>query len=280
MSPSAQPHRHPAPGSGAVPLAYERSGAGIPVVFLHGLTFDRRTWRPIVDRLGDRVLSIAFDLPGHGESGGSGLAFEGLVALVRSRLDDLGVERPVVVGHSMSGGLAMAFAAEHPVRGVVDVDGPLDVRPFASLLHRLAPALRGHAFPQIFRDVFQASMGLDRLAPDVRDAVLARQRIRRDLVLAYWAELLESEPDVLQAGIDRAVDAIDAPLLGVFGRELQPSDRERLARIPDAACEEWPDGHFVHLVDPDRFADRLLAFVAHCESADRPVPHAEAASRG
>jgi pimeloyl-ACP methyl ester carboxylesterase len=103
--------------SRAVSLAYECSGDGIPVVFLHGLTFDRRAWRPIVDRLGGHVLSIAFDLPGHGQSTGSGLAFERLAALIRARLDELGVERPVVVGHSMSGGLAMAYAAGHPVRG-------------------------------------------------------------------------------------------------------------------------------------------------------------------
>ena len=279
MSPSAQPQSNPTPRSRAVSLAYERSGDGIPVVFLHGLTFDRRTWRPIVDRLGDRVLSIAFDLPGHGESTGSGLGFERLAALIRARLDELGVERPLVVGHSMSGGLAMTYAAQHPVRGAVDVDGPLDVRPFASLIHRLEPALRGDAFAETFRDVFQASMGLDRLAADIRTAVLGGQRIRQELVLGYWAELLDSEPDVVQARIDRALDAIDAPVLGVFGRELQPSDRERLARLPEVAWEEWPDGHFVHLVEPDRFADRLLAFVEQCETR-APRPHVEAAPIG
>src|SRR3954464_5620000 len=104
MSPSAQPHSNLTPRSRAVSLVYECSGEGTPVVFLHGLTFDRRSWWPIVHRLGDRVLRIAFALPGHGESGGSGLAFERLIALLRARLDDLGVERPVVVGHSMSGG--------------------------------------------------------------------------------------------------------------------------------------------------------------------------------
>ena len=32
--------------------AYENHGNGVPVVVLHGLTFDRTTWRPIIDRLG------------------------------------------------------------------------------------------------------------------------------------------------------------------------------------------------------------------------------------
>src|SRR4051794_26542163 len=268
MSTSAHHQANLTPDSGEGnpdQLAYERSGQGIPVVFLHGLTFDRTSWRPVVDRLGDRVCSITLDLPGHGQSGGSGLLFEDLAALIRARLDDLGVVRPLVVGHSMSGGLAMAYAAQHPVRGVVDVEGPLDVRPFASGVRRLAPALRGEAFAETFRDVFQASMGLDRLPADVRELVLAGQRIRRELVLGYWAEVLDLEPDALQARVDRALEAIEAPVLAVFGRELTAPEHERLARIPDAACEVWPDfGHFAHLVEPDRFAERLLAFVEHC----------------
>lgn len=243
------------------PLAVELSGAGTPVVFLHGLTFDRRAWRPIIDRLGDDVLSVAVDLPGHGESPGPALGFDALVPRLRARLDELGIERPVVVGHSMSGGLAMAYTAEHPVRGVVDVDQPLDVRPYAALVQRLAPALRGDGFAQTFAGVFQASMGLDLLEPDIRAHVLAGQRIDRDVVLASWAELLAEDPDVLQARIDGLAATIDAPVLGIFGRELGAGDRARLARLPNAEWEVWDGhGHFPHLVEPDRFAARLLAF--------------------
>jgi pimeloyl-ACP methyl ester carboxylesterase len=250
------------------PLAIELAGEGVPVVLLHGLTFDRGSWRPVVDRLGDRVCSIAVDLPGHGQSRGSALPFGRLAALIRARLDELGVERPVVVGHSMSGGLAMAYAAEHPVRGVVTVDSPPDLRRFASLAQRLAPELRGGAFADTFDAVFQASMGLDLLPADVRRTVLAGQRIRQEVVLGYWAKLLSTEPDVLQARVDRLMSAIDVPVFGLFGRELVPSDRERLARVPHAGWEVWPDhGHFVHLVEPDRFADRLVGFIEHCRSA-------------
>jgi pimeloyl-ACP methyl ester carboxylesterase len=51
-------------------LAYDIQGTGTPVVFLHGLTSGRRTWRPIIERLDGAFTSIAIDLPALGDSGG------------------------------------------------------------------------------------------------------------------------------------------------------------------------------------------------------------------
>lgn len=162
----------------------------------------------------------------------------------------------------------MAYAAQHPVRGAVTVDNPPDVRRFAGLVRRLEPALRSEDFAETFDTVFQSSMGLELIPADIRGAVLAGQRVRQDLVLGYWTEVLDTDPDALQARFDHQLGAIDVPVLGIFGRDVAPPDRERFARIPDAMWEVWPDhGHFPHLVEPQRFAERLLAFVEHCETA-------------
>jgi hypothetical protein len=54
----------------------------------------------------------------------------------------------------------------------------------------------------------------------------------------------------------------------VFGRTATDGERERLSRLPDVQIEERVgDGHFVHLVDSERFATRLGAFVEHCDQA-------------
>src|SRR5215472_18787325 len=91
-------------------LSYDIEGTGTPVVFLHGLTFDRRTWRPIIGRLDGLVTSIAIDLPAHGDSGGEPASVETVAERIHLLLETLGVERPVVVGHSMAAGLAGLFA--------------------------------------------------------------------------------------------------------------------------------------------------------------------------
>ena len=152
----------------------------------------------------------------------------------------------------------MLYAAQHPARGVVTLDSPPDLRAFARLVHRLEPALRGAAFVETFERVFQTSMGLDLLAADARAAVMAGQRIDQDLVLGYWTERLDTDPEALQTRIDRLITTIQAPVLALFGHDISPSDRTRLNTIPHADVEEWTGfGHFVHLVDPDRFASRL-----------------------
>jgi len=58
------------PTAGTVELAYEERGLGQPIVFVPGLTFNRATWRPIMERLAPQFRCVSIDLPGQGESAG------------------------------------------------------------------------------------------------------------------------------------------------------------------------------------------------------------------
>jgi pimeloyl-ACP methyl ester carboxylesterase len=246
-------------------LAYDDEGVGTPVVLLHGLTFDRRTWRPIVERLGGSVRSISIDLPAHGESGGAPPPVEEVPDRIHELLTVLEAERPIVVGHSMSGGFAGSYAAAYPTRGLVFVDNGPDIRPFAELVRRLESLLRGPEFVQVW-STFESSLGLEQIPEPVRSLVMATHEVNRDVVLGYWDMLLHTDPAALQTWIDTQVLAkITAPCLAVFGRATTDSEHERFGWLPDVQLEEWTgDGHFVHLVEPDRFAIRLRRFVDHC----------------
>jgi len=250
----------------AAQLALESTGAGVPVVFLHGLTFDRWTWRPVIECLGNGVRSIAIDLPGHGDSAGAGGGLDRLASLIADTLESAcGVQRPIVVGHSMSGVLALVYASRYGVRGVVTVDQSWNVRPFAEMVRQMAPALRGEGFSDAFRP-FERSMGTDLLLEPIRTQVLERRRVTKELVLDYWDELLDTDPVELQRRIDRAAASITGPCLAVFGHELSGDERRHMTTlIPGVQVQEWPgSGHMVHLVQPDRFAARLRAFIDDC----------------
>jgi pimeloyl-ACP methyl ester carboxylesterase len=246
-------------------LVYEERGIGIPVVFIHGLTFSRRTWDPVVDRLAARFRCVTVDLPGHGESAGLPQSLEDVAQRVHGIVTDLGIARPVVVGHSFGGALASFYAAHFPTAGVVNVDQPLDIRPFVGMLQQCAPALRGPDFAAAFEPIRQ-SIGVELLPEPIRSATLATQTVRQDLVLAYWDEALRRSPQELQAEIDATARRITVPYLAIFGHRLADEERATLrALLPNLELEEWPDrGHMVHLMEPDHFAERLAAFVDAC----------------
>jgi pimeloyl-ACP methyl ester carboxylesterase len=162
----------------------------------------------------------------------------------------------------MGGVIAPVYAATYPTLAVVNVDQPMNVRPFSQTLKQVAPALRGDGFEAAF-EPFQRSMGIDRIDEPRRSEILAKQRIRRDLVLGYWEEALQADPAELQARVEAALDRIHVPFLFVFGRELAAGDRAYLAdHVSKIELEVWPEaGHMVYLVEPERFAHRLRRFI-------------------
>ena len=252
-------------------LAYDIQGSGIPVVFLHGLTFDRRTWGPVIELLGGSVMSVAIDLPGHGASRGEPMRLELLAEQIHTLLTSLGVERPIVVGHSMAAGIAAIYASNHPTRGIVMVDQATEVLPFAQMVQQVAPALRGPHFTQVWASI-EASLGLDLLPEPTRTLVRESHEVRQDVVLGYWEQILTTEPTELQQWIDGKWATTRTPCLAVFGRTATHGERERLAQNPETQIEEWAgDGHFVHLVDAERFATRLHAFINDCDHQRAPV---------
>jgi len=202
--------------------------------------------------------------PAHGETRGAPIRSEQVPARLHELLRSIAVDRPIVVGHSMSGGLACLYASGYPTRGVVVVDNGPDIRPFAQLVRRLEPALRGPGFQQAWA-TFEDTLGLDRIPQPVRSLVLATHQVNQDVVVGYFQMLPHTDPQELQAWIDTIIAKIDVPCLGVFGRPISHGERERFNRLPDVQLEEWTgDGHFVHLVNPDRFTARLRQFVDHC----------------
>jgi pimeloyl-ACP methyl ester carboxylesterase len=250
-----------------MPLAHEDRGSGDPLILLHGLTFDRTSWRPIIERLGDGVRTVAVDLPGHGETGGSARSVWDVAADVHSLARELSIDRPIVVGHSMSGAIASIYGAWYPTLGVVNIDQPLDVRPFANLVRQLWPALNGPGFTSTFQ-TFQRSMGLENVPQPLRSQILEAQAVRPDVVLGYWDELRRADADQIQTRIEKELSQISCPYLAVSGRQLASAERHYMAaHVRELQITEWPgSGHFVHLVDAGRFAERLRAFLAFCMS--------------
>ncbi len=92
-----------------VDLHWSERGEGSAVVVLHGLSDSERTWRPVMEELGQRYRVLGLDLPGCGLSGrpDASYSLDWQAKLVAAWLDRIGVTTCDVVGHSFGGGLAM-----------------------------------------------------------------------------------------------------------------------------------------------------------------------------
>ena len=113
-----------------VRLHYIEKGEGPPVVLLHGnvVTAEDFQTSGVLDLLARRHRVIAFDRPGFGYSDrphGSAWSARAQADLLRAAFVVLGINRPVVLGHSLGASVALALALNHPqeVRGLVLVSG-------------------------------------------------------------------------------------------------------------------------------------------------------------
>jgi pimeloyl-ACP methyl ester carboxylesterase len=104
-------------------LRFDRCGSGPPVVLLHGVGHDRHAWDPVVDLLAPQYDLVLVDLPGHGDSplpaNTAALGVPELTDHVERLLAGLGLERPVVVGNSLGGAIALELGRRGRARAVV-----------------------------------------------------------------------------------------------------------------------------------------------------------------
>jgi pimeloyl-ACP methyl ester carboxylesterase len=108
-------------------LAVEQQGdKGAPLIFIPGLASGSWTWKADAARLSKDHAVYLVTLPGFdGRKAVPGTTLDTLAQDLRKLIDDKHLRRPVLIGHSMGGTLALSFAAGHSDRiaGVVAVDG-------------------------------------------------------------------------------------------------------------------------------------------------------------
>lgn len=252
------------------------SGAGAPVLFVHGLGGRWQNWLENIPRIAGRRRVVALDLPGFGRSQmpTTPISISNYAAVIDRLCDLLELDSVVLVGNSMGGAVAAETALRYPARVqrlVLVSAAAISTRDFnptpaAALLTALAHTPLG--------------------TPDGVRAMLARRRARHLAFATLVRHPTRIRTDTLcelvggrgAPGLSAATSAmighdfggqlaeIAQPALIVHGREdmLVPlADSVRLSeRLPNAQLEVFADtGHLSMLERPIRFNDLLLRFV-------------------
>jgi pimeloyl-ACP methyl ester carboxylesterase len=253
-----------------VPVHYVRRGDGPPVVYIHGAKGSVYDFvLSIGDRLAQSYTTVAFDRPGSGFSGRSardGGSPQAQAAVLRAAAAGLGLERPLVIGHSFGAAVALAWALDAPgeVAAVVTLGGY--VLPLGGPPPWVVALMRSRTTMRV-----TGRLGRSRLGRPLVDSALRRAffpgrppedyaRIAPALALDE-ARLIHDGEDrqSAEAGL-RALQAryeyLDVPVVVVVGaqdRMVPPSTSEKLkSLLPRAEIVRLPaSGHMPQFTEPD-----------------------------
>jgi len=263
---------------------YKTAGQGEPaLVLLHGFAASVFTWREVMDPLAEIGTVIAFDRPAFGLTerplpgqwqGQNPYSPEAQADLTVALMDELGVEKAILVGNSAGGAVVMLTALRYPdrVQALVLVDPavyvgggvPDWIRPILQTpqMRRLGPLLVRSI--RTWGEDFGRSAWHDpsRLTPEIW-AGYTKPLQARDWDRALWEFTLASRP----TGLPERLDQIQMPTLVITGDDdrIVPTEQSvRLAgELPNAELVVIPNcGHVPHEECPQEFLQAVRRFVS------------------
>ena len=267
--------------SSGAQLAFDDTGTGLPVVFLHPTPLDHDYWRPLIQRM-PGVRAIAPDLRGHGvsELGSTlpvgqftrvpdtpALTMKQLAQDSLELLDHLSIQQAVFAGCSIGGYVLLELWRQAPsrMRGLAFVCSKPQPDTEAGLQKRVAniEQARTGSVGAMFDGMAQTLIGATARGknPTIVPELRCRMTLTTDAVVAVQAGLA-TRPDSLPT-----VATIKAPVLALAGGEdgaVTPSEMEAFKSVP-AGCEYHllPDaGHMAAYEQPEKVAEIFAGWLA------------------
>ena len=241
-------------------------GQGPAVVFLHPMGLDGSTWDIVAARFEPHFTTVLFDLPGHGRSPrlADGAKIPEYADAVKRSLADLGLKRPIVVGASFGGMIALTLALSNPdsVKGLIISACPHGT-PAAD---RALVAKRGEdGFAGGMAAVVEATLSRW-FTPGFRDSTTVqdyRRRLLADDVAGWRAGWYAISTYDVRARLPE----LKVPVLCVAGRDDASVPlavmQEMAAEIAGAQITVIEKGpHMLHIEQPDAFSNAIAGFLA------------------
>ena len=234
------------------------------LIFVHGWTCDLSSWTAQVPEFARKYRVLTLDLPGHGQSAGpaDGKFSIGLFArAVEAVRAEAGVDRVVLIGHSMGAPVIHEYARLYPqhVAALVAVDGPLDLRGFGDAREGRGaftpPPMTGPA-GLTAREGMIKGMFTPQTPKPLQDQIM---------------KMMISAPEATAAGAMAAMfdpamnrtDVIKAPALAIYAGTNTIPDLATVRQVVPKfeATQVAGTGHFVMMEKPAEFNALLTGFL-------------------
>jgi pimeloyl-ACP methyl ester carboxylesterase len=252
-----------------VSVYYESHGQGTPIVFLHPFSTNGNIWYFQHYTFAQDYQCIIVDHRGHGRSDKpeQGYAISEMAADVAAILDELKIDKTILVGNSIGGMIAMQFNLDFPAR----VLGNVIVSSGTNLSAGMPPDA-GEAFQKDLNGAFSGLMEgavsakTKRERPEILDLVKAKFMVDDNFPKHVFFSSAGDPNGVFQWNISDRLKDISKPTQIFAGKEDQATTVEAnqfLAdNIPNATIKVIPDvGHFYQLEKSAEFNDDLRSFL-------------------
>jgi pimeloyl-ACP methyl ester carboxylesterase len=248
-------------------LYYEDRGAGEVLVLLHGFAEDWQIWENIFSAIPD-CRFILPDLPGSGLSQATGeLSIESMGEAVLAILKHEGIQKAIIIGHSMGGYVTLAIVEKHPE--LIEAFGLFHSTAFPDSEEKKATRKKSikfietnatHAFlkqstPALFSEEFKTNH------PEVVEALIEKYKGFSPQVLVSYYEAMMKRPDRTEVLINSS-----KPVLFIIGKEdnaIPLEDSLKLCHLPSLSYIHILDktGHMGMLEEPVRCIEIIKKFL-------------------
>lgn len=255
-------------------LHYTTQGQGDPLVLIHGFPNDSTAWDTVVPQLAAHYRLILPDLPGAGKSPlpETELTMAFMAGAIKEVLDQEGISRAVLAGHSMGGYTAMQFAALYPgmIRGIslvhslasADADEKKENRRKAIILMKKGEAEKEMFLKGMTQNLFAPEYAAQH--PGVLKSIVAKgMELSSDRLAAFYQAIMD------RTDKKALLEQVTWPVQWIIGdHDTATSMKDALEQCHIAPVNQVavykPCGHMSFLEMPQRLIADLSSFMSYC----------------
>ena len=249
-----------------IKVNYSSVGKGTAVVLLHGFLENKTMWKPFISKLSKQNKVVTIDLLGHGRTGCLGYVhtMEDMAEAIKGVLSHLRLRRVVLIGHSMGGYVALAFAEKFSemVKGIclMNSTSKADTKEKKINRERAIEAVKNNhkSFVRISvtnlfrpknRSIFKEEL------KRVKEEAL---KIPVQGIIASLAgmKIRKNRTQLFQKGNLKKL-----LIIGKHDPVLDYNSLIKITRDTDIEIVEFPDGHMSHIENKEDFLTSIVHFI-------------------